>query len=145
VIDMMGRLLLALLLISPASFADFNCEVKDMYLLSDDGSLSTPSLPWHIGSVFVVNRISGEVSGKSAPMLDMTVLSVGDDKDYAWKGISTRVLKRVIESANSRSGVVSSAGNGLDALWISTFKKGPNKPFIYYDETAVFTGICTVF
>ena len=78
-------------------------------------------------------------------MRDMTVLSVGDDEDYAWKGISTRILNRVIESADSRSGVVSSVGNGLDALWISTFKKGRNKPFIYYDETAVFTGICIVF
>jgi hypothetical protein len=114
-------------------------------MLNNDGSITTPKNPWRVGDVFVVDKQSGDVSGKNAPMLDMTVLSVGDDKDYAWKGISTRVLKRVIESANSRSGVVSSAGNGLDALWISTFEKGPNKPFIYYDETAVFTGICTVF
>ena len=140
----MKRLLLSLLLISPASFADFNCEVKDMKRLSDDGSLTTPPNPWQVGSVFVVNRISGEVSGKSAPMLDMTVLHVGDDEN-AWKGISSRLLNRVIESVNSPSGVVSSAGNGLDALWISTFKKGPNKPFIYYDSTMVSTGICTVF
>jgi hypothetical protein len=140
----MKNLLLALLLISPVSFADFNCEVKDMKRLSDDGSLTTLPNPWQVGSVFVVNRMSGEVSGKSAPMLDMTVLYVGDDEN-AWKGISSRLLKRVIESVNSPSGVVSSAGNGLDALWISTFKKGPNKPFIYYDSTMVSTGICTVF
>ena len=140
----MKNLLLALLLISPASFADFNCEVKDMKRLSDDGSLTTLPNPWQVGSVFVVNRMSGEVSGKSAPMLDMTVLYVGDDEN-AWKGISSRLLKRVIESVNSPSGVVSSAGNGLDALWISTFEKGPNKPFIYYDSTMVSTGICKLF
>ena len=140
----MKNLLVVLLLLSPVSFADFNCEVKDMKRLSDDGSLITLPNPWQVGSVFVVNRTSGKVSGKSAPMLDMTVLYVGDDEN-AWKGISSRLLKRVIESVNSPSGVVSSAGNGLDALWISTFKKGPNKPFIYYDSTMVSTGICTVF
>ena len=141
---MLNRLLLTLLLISPLSFADFSCEVKDMKRLSDDGSLTTPPNPWQVGSVFVVNRMSGEVSGKSAPMLDMTVLYVGDDEN-AWKGISSRLLNRVIESVKGPSGVVSSAGNGLDALWISTFEKGPNKPLIYYDSTMVSTGICTVF
>ena len=140
----MKNLLVVLLLLSPVSFADFNCEVKDMKRLSDDGSLITLPNPWQVGSVFVVNRTSGKVSGKSAPMLDMTVLYVGDDEN-AWKGISSRLLNRVIEAVNSPSGVVSSAGNGLDALWISTFKKGPNKPFIYYDSTMVSTGICTVF
>lgn len=140
----MQKLFVTLLLISPLSFADFSCEIKDMKMLNDDGLLTTPPNPWQVGSVFVVNRISGEVSGKSAPMLDMTVLYVGDDEN-AWKGISSRLLNRVIESVNSPSGVVSSAGNGLDALWISTFEKGPNKPFIYYDSTMVSTGICKVF
>lgn len=140
----MKNLLVVLLLISPVSFADFNCKVKDMKRLSDDGSLITLPNPWQVGSVFVVNRTSGKVSGKSAPMLDMTVLYVGDDEN-AWKGISSRLLNRVIESVNSPSGVVSSAGNGLDALWISTFEKGPNKPFIYYDSTMVSTGICRLF
>ena len=140
----MKNLLVVLLLLSPVSFADFNCEVKDMKRLSDDGSLITLPNPWQVGSVFVVNRTSGKVSGKSAPMLDMTVLYVGDDEN-AWKGISSRLLNRVIEAVNSPSGVVSNAGNGLDALWISTFEKGPNKPFIYYDSTMVSTGICTVF
>ena len=138
----MKNLLVVLLLISPVSFADFNCEVKDMKRLSDDGSLITLPNPWQVGSVFVVNRTSGKVSGKSAPMLDMTVLYVGDDEN-AWKGISSRLLNRVIESVNSPSGVV--AGSGLDALWISTFEKGPNKPFIYYDSTMVSTGICRLF
>ena len=143
-IAIMKNLLLALLLISPASFADFNCEVKDMNLLSDDGSLSTPSNPWHIGSVFVLNRISGEVSGKSAPMLDMTVLYVGDDEN-AWKGISTPILDRVLDSVKGPFGVISSIGNSLDLMWISSYKEGPNKPFIYHDATGVLTGICKVF
>jgi hypothetical protein len=140
----MKRLVLALLLVSPLSFADFNCEVKEQKRLNDDGSLTTLPNPYYVGSVFVVNRTSGEVSGKSAPMRDMTVLYVGDDMN-AWKGISTSILNRVLESANSPSGIVSSIGNGLDALWISTYKKGPNKPFIYYDTTMVVTGICVVF
>jgi len=85
-IKIMKKLLLTLVLISPASFADFNCEVKDHKMLNDDGSLTTPPNPWHIGAVFVLNRYSGDVSGKSAPMLDMTVLYIGDDES-AWKGV----------------------------------------------------------
>jgi hypothetical protein len=102
-IEIMKKLLLTLLLISPASFADFNCEVKDHKMLNDDGSLVAPPNPWRIGDVFVVNRFSGEVSGKSAPMLDMTVLYIGDDEN-AWKGISTAILNRVLDSASSSLG-----------------------------------------
>ena len=140
----MKKLLLTLLLISPSSFADFNCEVKDHKMLNDDGSLVTPPNPWRIGDVFVVNRSSGEVSGKSAPMLDMTVLYVGDDEN-AWKGISTPILDRVLDSVKGPFGVISSIGNSLDLMWISTYEEGPNKPFIYHDATSVLTGICTVF
>ena len=111
-------------------------------MLQDDGSLTTYEL--FIGTIFVVNRASGEVSGKSAPMLDMTVLNVGDDKN-AWKGISSQLINRVIESGNSPPGVASSALNHLDALYIQTYTAGPNKPFIYWDSFLVFTGICTVF
>ena len=140
----MKNLLLSLLIISPASFADFNCVVKDMKRLSDDGSLTTLPNPWQVGSVFVVNRMSGEVSGKSAPMLDMTVLYVGDDEN-AWKGISTPILDRVLDSVKGPFGVISSIGNSLDLIWISTYKEGPNKPFIYHDAAGVLTGICKVF
>lgn len=143
-IKIMKKLLLTLVLISPASFADFNCEVKDHKMLNDDGSLATPPNPWRIGDVFVVNRSSGEVSGKSAPMLDMTVLYIGDNEN-AWKGISTPILNRVLDSAKSPFGVISSLGNSLDLMWISTYQEGPNKPFIYHDGISVITGICTVF
>ena len=124
----MKRLLLTLLLISPFSFADFSCEVKDAKMLQDDGSLTT--YEQFTGTIFVVNRASGEVSGKFAPMLDMTVLNVGDDKN-AWKGISSQLINRVIESGNSPPGVASSALHHLDALYIQTYTAGPNKPFIY--------------
>jgi len=140
----MKLLLIALMLISPVSFADFNCEVKDMKMLNKDGSLTTPPNPFHVGSLFVVNRISGEVSGKSAPMGDMTVLSLGDDAN-AWKGISTRILNTVLDSANSPLGIISSIGHGLDALWISTYSEGQNKPFVYYESTIVVSGICKIF
>jgi len=140
----MKNLLLALLLISPASFADFNCEVKDMKMLNDNGSLTTPPNPWRVGDVFVVDKLSGDVTGKNAPMLDMTVLYIGDDAN-AWKGISTPILNRVLDSVKSPFGVTSSIGNSLDLMWISTYVKSPNKPFIYHDTTSVVTGICTVF
>ena len=80
----MKNLLLALLLISPVSFADFSCEVKGMKMLNDDGSLTTPPNPWRVGDVFVVDKLTGDVTGSDAPMLDMTVLYVGDEKN-AWK------------------------------------------------------------
>ena len=140
----MKRLLLALLLISPASFADFNCEVKDMKWLSDDGSLTTPPNPWQVGSVFVVNRMSGEVSGKSAPMLDMTVLSLGND-DNAWKGVSKNRLDRVLDPSFASLGPLNGNGTDLDSLWISLYLDGPDKPFIYYKATSVLTGVCKVF
>jgi hypothetical protein len=138
------RLFLCLILISPLTFADFNCEVKDMKMLNDDGSLTRPPNPWRVGDVFVVDKLSGDVTGENAPMLDMTVLYVGDGAN-AWKGISTPVLNRVLDSANSPLGVTSSIGNSLDLMWISIFVESPNKPFIYHDDTSVFTGICTVF
>ena len=140
----MKKLFLTLLLISPVSFADFNCEVKDHKMLNDDGSITTPKNPWRVGDVFVVDKLSGDVSGKNAPMLDMTVLYVGDDEN-AWKGISTPILNRVLDSAKSPFGVISSLGNSLDLMWISTYQEGPNKPFIYYDATTVVAGICRIF
>ncbi|MDC0953355.1 hypothetical protein OAR92_01655 [Porticoccaceae bacterium] len=140
----MKNLLLALLLISPVSFADFNCEVKDMKRLSDDGSLTTPPNPWQVGSVFVVNRMSGEVSGKSAPMLDMTVLSLGND-DNAWKGVSKNRLDRVLDPSFASLGPLNGNGTELDSLWISLYLDGPDKPFIYYEATSVLTGVCKVF
>ena len=129
--------------LSPFSFADFTCEVKDQKMLNDDGSLTSPPNPWRIGDVFVVDKLSGDVTGENAPMLDMTVLYVGGDEN-AWKGISTPVLDRVLESASSSLGGLSDIGNSLDLMWISTYKEGPNKPFIYHDATGVITGICKV-
>ena len=140
----MKTFLLTLLLISPASFADFSCEVKDMKRLSDDGSLTTPPNPWQVGSVFVVNRMSGEVSGKSAPMLDMTVLSLGND-DNAWKGVSKNRLDRVLDPSFASLGPLNGNGTELDSLWISLYLDGPDKPFIYYEATSVLTGVCKVF
>ena len=140
----MKRLLLTLLLITPLSFADFSCEVKDMKMLNDDGSLKTPPNRWRVGDVFVVDKLTGDVTGSDAPMLDMTVLYVGDEKN-AWKGISTPILDRVLNSAQGPFGVTSSLGNSVDLMWISTYKNGPKKPFIYHDAMIVITGICTVF
>jgi hypothetical protein len=57
----MKRILLTLLLITPLSFADFSCEVKDMKMLNDDGSLKTPPNPWRVGDVFVVDKLTGDV------------------------------------------------------------------------------------
>ena len=140
----MKKLLLALLLLSPFSFADFTCEIKDQKMLNDDGYLTSPPNPWRVGDVFVVDKLSGDVTGDDAPMLDMTVLYVGDDKN-AWKGISTPILDRVLDSVKGPFGVISSIGNSLDLMWISTYEEGPNKPFIYHDAFVVITGICTVF
>jgi hypothetical protein len=140
----MKRLLITFLLISPLSFADFNCEVKDMKMLNDDGLSMTPRNPYRVGDIFVVDKLSGDVTGDNAPMLDMTVLYIGDDEN-AWKGISTSTLDRVLDSIKGPFGVTSSLGNSMDLMWISTYKKGPNKPFIYHDAIGVITGICTVF
>ena len=140
----MKKLLLALLLLSPFSFADFTCEIKDQKMLNDDGYLTSPPNPWRVGDVFVVDKLSGDVTGDDAPMLDMTVLYVGDDKN-AWKGISTPILDRVLDSVKGPFGVISSIGNSLDLMWISTYAEGPNKPFIYHDATSVLTGVCKVF
>jgi hypothetical protein len=144
VIDMMKKLLLALMFLSPFSFADFTCEVKDQKRLNDDGSLTSPPNPWHVGDVFVVNRTSGEVSGKSAPMADMTVLSLGND-DNAWKGVSKHRLDRVLDPSFASLGPLNGNGTELDSLWISVYIDGPDKPFIYYETTSVLTGICKVF
>ena len=143
-IDIMKKLLLALLLLSPFSFADFTCEIKDQKMLNDDGYLTSPPNPWRVGDVFVVDKLSGDVTGDDAPMLDMTVLYVGDDKN-AWKGISTPILDRVLDSVKGPFGVISSIGNSLDLMWISTYAEGPDKPFIYHDATSVLTGVCKVF
>jgi hypothetical protein len=132
------------MLLSSVSLADFTCEVKDQKMLNDDGSLTSPPNPWRVGDVFVVDKLSGDVTGENAPMLDMTVLYIGDDEN-AWKGISTPVLDRVLESASSSLGGLSDIGNSLDLMWISTYKEGPNKPFIFHDATGVITGVCTVF
>lgn len=113
-------------------------------MLNDNGSLTTPPNPWRVGDVFVVDKLSGDVTGENAPMLDMTVLYIGDDAN-AWKGISAPILNRVLDSVKSPFGVTSSIGNSLDLMWISTYVKSPNKPFIYHDTTSVVTGICTVF
>lgn len=144
VIDVMKKLFVTLLLISPLSFADFSCEIKDMKMLNDDGSLTTPPNPWRVGHVFVVDKLTGDVTGNDAPMLDMTVLHVGDKKN-AWKGISTPIVSRVLDSVKEPFGITSSIGNSSDLLWISTYVEGPNKPFIYHEATNVITGVCKVF
>lgn len=91
-----------------------------------------------------MDKLTGDVTGNDAPMLDMTVLYIGDDEN-AWKGISTPVLDRVLESASSSLGGLSDIGNSLDLMWISTYKEGPNKPFIYHNGTSAITGVCKVF
>ena len=106
----MRKLLLTLMFLSPFSFADFTCEVKDQKMLNDDGSLTSPPNPWRVGDVFVVDKLSGDVTGENAPMLDMTVLYVGGGGS-AWKGISTPVLDRVLDSVKGPFGVISSIGN----------------------------------
>ena len=143
----MKRLLVILILISPASFAafgsDFNCEVKDMKMLNRDGSLTTPPNSVNVGALFVVNRMSGEVSGKLAPMGDMTVLDHGLNASL-WKGTSTELLNNFLDGGNNHFDNTRT-GAGLDMLEIDANINDQNKPFIYYKQFVVSVGICRVF
>ena len=41
-------------------------------------------------------------------------------------------------------GPLNGNGTGLDALWISLYIDGPDKPFIYHNANGVLTGVCKI-
>lgn len=141
---MMKLVPLALLLISNITFADFFCEVKDHKMLTDDGLLTAPKNQYHLGAKFVIDRTTGVVSGKDAPVGDMRVLSVGSSEGAAWKGVTKHLFDRI--KGPEFTPLVAMQGNGydLDYMYIRVYSEEHDKPFIYYDLTSVMTGTCSI-
>ncbi len=128
-------LFIALLSISFKSYAfnDFECTVKEVYKLTDAGLL-TPGKGFvtpDVGSKFVVNRQSGQITGKKIT--------------NTMSGYMPTVYNH-LPSENSYSALTVYKPNyTIDLLQIQEHVKSNIKPFIYKGAFGeVVTGTCTI-
>lgn len=128
-------LLITLLSISFKVYAvnDFECTVKEVYKLSAEGLLSPGKglLTPDVGSKFIVNRQSGQITGKKIT--------------NTMSGYMPTVLSH-LPSENSYSALTIYKPNyTIDLLQIQEHVESKLKPFIYKGAFGeVVTGICTV-
>lgn len=115
------------------SASDFECTVKEVYELSDQGLLYpgkgfvTPD----VGSKFVVNRQSGQITGKKIT--------------NTMSGYMPKVYSH-LPSENSYSALTIYEPNfTIDLLQIHEHVESKLKPFIYKGAFGeVVTGICSI-
>ena len=117
----MRNILLSVLLltISFSSYAinDFKCAVKEVYKLDESGKLITKAgfVTPDVGSTFIVNRQSGQITG--------------DKITNSMSGVMPTVYD-VLPSENAYKAVTVYPYT-IDYIEIKTYKKSAEKPFLY--------------
>jgi hypothetical protein len=131
----MRNILLSVLLsiISYSSYAinDFKCVVKEVYKLDEAGKLITKAgfVTPDVGSIFVVNRQSGQITGEKIT--------------NTMSGVMPKVYD-VLPSENTYKAVTVYLYT-IDYIEIQTYKKSLEKPFVYKGAFGeIITGLCTV-
>jgi hypothetical protein len=119
--------------VSYSSFAinDFKCEVKEVYKLDDSGKLITKAgfVTPDVGSTFIVNRQSGQITGEKIT--------------NTMSGVMPNVYD-VLPSENTYKAITIYPYT-IDYIEIQTYKKSQEKPFVYKGAFGeVITGLCTV-
>lgn len=127
-------LMICLSVISSSTYAvnDFKCTVKEVYKLNVSGKLITGAgfVTPDVGSDFIVNRQSGQITGKKIT--------------NTMSGVMPKVYD-VLPNENSFK-VVTIYPYTIDYLEIRTYQKSSEKPFVYKGAFGeIITGICTVF
>jgi len=126
-------ILVLLLTASYSSYAinDFKCVVKEVYKLDDSGKLVTEAgfVTPDVGSSFIVNRQSGQITGEKIT--------------NTMSGVMPKVYD-VLPSENYYKAITVYQYT-IDYLEIQTNKKSKEKPFVYKGAFGeVITGLCTV-
>ena len=106
----------------------YTCEVKHVYGLSNDGSLSISGFEKQMrGSSFSVSRLSGEIIGEVIPTL---------------KAKSTSVVNK--GSARNSFKAIADFGNQFQILEVKEYLKKPVKPFVSSSMggAGIVTGLC---
>ena len=133
----MGNMIaiISLLLVAFPALAvnDFHCTVKEVYDLKESGLLTpgpgfvTPD----VGSEFIVNRQSGQITAKK-----MT---------NTMSGVMPKVYSFNPEEYSYTAITIYKPYHKVDLLEIYTYVKMPEKPFIYKGAFGeVVTGLCTI-
>jgi len=128
--------ILLLILLSTISYSslainDFKCVVKEVYKLDDSGKLITKAgfVTPDVGSAFVVNRQSGQITGEKITNTMSGVMPKVYDvlpRESSYKAITVYQFT-------------------IDYLEINTYKETSKKTFIYKGAFGeVITGLCSV-
>lgn len=109
----------------------FQCEVKKVYKLNSEGKLvpKTSLLTPDVGSVFMVNRQSGQITGKGIT--------------NTMSGVMPKVYD-VLPTENSYR-ALTFYPHTLDFIQINTYEETLKKTFIYKGAFGeVVTGLCKI-
>ena len=125
--------MIGLSIVSTSSFAinDFKCTVKEVYKLDESGKLITEAgfVTPDVGSGFIVNRQSGQITGNKIT--------------NTMSGVMPKVYD-VLPKENTFK-TVTIYPYTIDYLEIQTYKKTSDKPFLYKGAFGeIITGLCTV-
>lgn len=125
----------------------YNCEVKNVYSLTSNGSLKTSIFENKMkGSIFSVSRVNGEIIGKpittalANPLSTKSVINTGS-KDYSFKTISFfNDVKKPFSKGNESSEYTKK----VQVLEVQEFVSSINKPFVAMSMSGagLVTGIC---
>jgi hypothetical protein len=127
-------LLLLTLFASGVSRADapkpnYSCRILDVKQLSRDGLISeNGTFKFTIGMAFGVDRHTGEISGK--PVSNSNTGGVPKILDYG----SVRQAFKVM--------TIYEPFVSVSYLQIDEFEDGDAKPFIFYDQFSIYSGLC---
>ncbi|MEW6992622.1 hypothetical protein AADZ91_18315 [Colwelliaceae bacterium 6441] len=126
-------LLVVITIFSNASYAinNFHCTVKEVYKLDDSGKLIAKAgfVTPDVSSNFIVNRQSGQITGKKIT--------------NTMSGVMPKVYD-VLPKENSYKAITIYQYT-VDYLEIKTYYESTEKPFLYKGAFGeVITGVCTV-
>lgn len=108
---------------------DYWCSVLDVKKLGNDGLITDESVyRVTIGMHFSVNRSTGEISGK--PISNTNAFGYPEVLD---NGSSEQAFKVI---------TVYKPYVYVSYLQINEYEDGSQKPFVFYDQTTMYTGLC---
>jgi hypothetical protein len=117
---------------SPTSaipFASYVCTVKNVYALKKEGTLEENATHLLVseGSTFVVERKTGRM--------------LGDLSSTGWIG-RNEVLDLGSGSQSYKALYVSPPHVHVRLLLIKEYEEGDEKPFLFVEDTDIYTGLC---
>ncbi len=122
--------LFCFILLPPPLHAEntYNCIVKNVLSLTEDGIFEKTLNNYGIGKRFMVERSTGEMKGQltnNAPLEKLELLNEGNS------------LQSFAAISKNRSSRLASY------IYVQEFSKGKLKPFFYVDLHLVFSGTCS--